>query len=88
MNVAFWPTAWDDYRHWQDHDDKICDKINTLIEECRRHPFKGTGKPEPLGGNLSGWWSRRISHEHRLVYRVSGSGKDQVLQVAQCRYHY
>ena len=88
MNVAFWPTAWDDCRHWQDHDDKMCDKINTLIEECRRHPFKGTGKPEPLGGNLSGWWSRRISHEHRLVYRVSGSGKDQVLQVAQCRYHY
>jgi len=50
-----------------------------LIEECRRHPFKGTGKPEPLGGNLSGWWSRRISHEHRLVYRVAGSGEKQVL---------
>jgi toxin YoeB len=63
-------------------------KVNTLIEECRRDPFKGTGKPEPLGGNLSGWWSRRISHEHRLVYRVAGSGEEQVLQVAQCRYHY
>lgn len=88
MNVAFWLTAWDDYRYRQDHDDKIVDKINTLIEECRRHPFKGTGKPEPLGGNLSGWWSRRINHEHRLVYRVAGSGAEQVLQVAQCRYHY
>lgn len=88
MKVAFWPTAWDDYRHWQAHDPKIAEKLNLLIEECRRHPFKGTGKPEPLGGNLSGWWSRRISHEHRLVYRVSGSGADQVLQVAQCRYHY
>jgi toxin YoeB len=84
----FWPTAWDDLRYWQDHDGKIADKLMGLIEECRRHPFKGTGKPEPLGGNLSGWWSRRISHEHRLVYRVAGSGEEQVLQVAQCRYHY
>jgi len=67
---------------------KLIAKVNTLIEECRRHPFKGTGKPEPLGGNLSGWWSRRISHEHRLVYRVAGSGEEQVLQVAQCRYRY
>ena len=88
MNVASWPTAWDDFRHWQDHDTKMRGKVTTLIEECRRHPFKGTGKPEPLGGNLAGWWSRRISHEHRLVYRVSGSGKEQTLQVAQCRYHY
>lgn len=74
MNVAFWPTAWDDYRYWQDHDAKTLDKIHALIEECRRHPFKGTGKPEPLVGNLSGWWSRRISQERRLVYRVTGSG--------------
>ena len=88
MNVAFWPTAWEDYRHWQAHDAKTLDKLHTLIEECRRHPFKGTGKPEPLGGNLSGWWSRRISQEHRLVYRVVGSGDAQTLQVAQCRYHY
>ena len=88
MNVAFWPTAWEDYRHWQAHDAKMLEKLNALIEECRRNPFKGTGKPEPLGGNLSGWWSRRINQEHRLVYRVTGSGKEQTLQVAQCRYHY
>lgn len=88
MKVAFWPTAWDDLRHWQEHDDKLAEKLMSLIEECRRHPFKGTGKPEPLGGNLSSWWSRRINHEHRLVYRVTGSGEDQTLQVAQCRYHY
>jgi toxin YoeB len=88
MNVSFWPTAWEDYRHWQEQDSKTIDKLHALIEECRRHPFKGTGKPEPLGGNLSGWWSRRISQEHRLVYRVTGSGAEQVLQVAQCRYHY
>jgi toxin YoeB len=87
VRVAFWPTAWDDYRHWQEHDAKLTDKINGLIEECCRHPFKGTGKPEPLGGNLSDWWSRRIRWEQRLVYRVAGSGEEQVLQVAQCRFH-
>ncbi len=88
MIVALWPTAWDDLRYWQEHDAKIAQKLIALIEECRRHPFKGTGKPEPLGGNLSGWWSRRINHEHRLVYRVVGKGEEQTLQVAQCRYHY
>lgn len=88
MNVQFADLAWDHYLHWLENDPKTLAKLNTLIEECRRHPFKGTGKPEPLSGNLKGWWSRRISHEHRLVYRVSGSGDEQTLQVAQCRYHY
>ena len=88
MKITFWPTAWEDYHHWQDNDDKLLEKLNTLIEECRRHPFKGTGKPEPLGGNLAGWWSRRISQEHRFVYRVAGKGDAQALEVAQCRYHY
>ena len=88
MKITFWPTAWEDYRHWQDNDDKLLEKLNTLIEECRRHPFKGTGKPEPLGGNLAGWWSRRISQEHRFVYWVAGKGDAQALEVAQCRYHY
>ena len=88
MKVVFWPTAWKDYCHWQEDDTKILLRINTLIEECRRHPFKGTGKPEPLGGNLAGWWSRRINQEHRLVYRVSGSSAAAALEVAQCRYHY
>lgn len=88
MKIVFWPTAWDDYLHWQAHDAKMLDKLNALLEECRRHPFKGTGKPEPLGGNLTGWWSRRINQEHRLVYRISGKGDAQALDVAQCRYHY
>ena len=88
MNVICVPTAGDDLRYRRDHDGKVTGELMGLIEVCRRHPFKGTGKPEPLGGNLSGWWSRRISHEHRLVYRVAGSGEEQVLQVAQCRYHY
>jgi toxin YoeB len=88
VNVRFSSRAWAEYLDHHGKEPKLFAKVNALIEECRRHPFKGTGKPEPLGGNLSGWWSRRISHEHRLVYRVAGSGDEQVLQVAQCRYHY
>ncbi|MEG8041084.1 Txe/YoeB family addiction module toxin [Sphingomonas sp. LR60] len=88
MNVQFSSRSWAEYVDLHAHDAKLLAKVSALIEECRRHPFKGTGKPEPLGGNLSGWWSRRISHEHRLAYRVAGSGAEQVLQVAQCRYHY
>ena len=88
MNLTFSDRSWDQYTYWQANDTKVLRRINTLIEECRRHPFKGTGKPEPLGGNLAGWWSRRISQEHRLVYRVSGSGTAQTLEVAQCRYRY
>jgi len=64
-------------------------KINELLREIRRRPFVGIGKPEPLRGDLSGWWSRRISGEHRLVYRVAGKrGVGQRIEVAQCRYHY
>ena len=88
MKITFWPTAWDDYLHWQSEDRKTLDRLNALLKEALRDPFRGTGKPEPLAGNLSGWWSRRITREHRLVYRVTGSGAAQALEVAQCRYHY
>ena len=88
MKLTFWPTAWEDYLHWQAEDAKMLDRINALIKECSRDPFRGTGKPEPLSGNLAGWWSRRINREHPLVYRVSGKGEAQALEVAQCRYHY
>ena len=88
MNLIFSERSWAHYLFWQGSDPRTLDKINGLIDECRRHPFKGTGKPEALSGNLSGWWSRRISHEHRLVYRVSGKGETQALEIAQCRYHY
>lgn len=88
MKLVFSAAAWEDYRHWQTEDPKILARINALIEECRRQPFRGTGKPEPLAGNLAGWWSRRINLEHRLVYRASGKGEAQALEVAQCRYHY
>jgi toxin YoeB len=88
VKIVFFPTAWEDHRYFQDRDAKLLARLNTLLEECRRHPFTGTGKPEPLGGNLTGWWSRRINVEHRLVYRVTGKGDAQSLEIAQCRYHY
>lgn len=88
MKLVFSPTAWRDYQYWQANDVKALARLNALIEDCRRHPFQGIGKPEPLGGNLSGWWSRRLNSEQRLVYRVIGKGDAQALEVAQCRYHY
>ena len=88
MKLVFWPTGWDDYLHWQAEDPKMLARLNGLIKECMREPFRGTGKPEPLAGNLSGWWSRRINQEHRLIYRVTGKADTQALEVAQCRYHY
>ena len=88
MRIVFSSRAWSQYLHWQREDLKTLERLNGLLEECLRHPFRGTGKPEPLGGNLSGWWSRRIDREHRLVYRLPGRGEAQALEVAQCRYHY
>ena len=84
MKVTFHDEGWDDYLYWQTHDRKLLAKINTLIRECSRTPFIGPGKPEPLRGEFSGWWSRRINEEHRLVYRKTEDG----LLIAQCRYHY
>jgi toxin YoeB len=85
-NFAFaWTdNAWEDYLYWQKEDLKILEEINHLLDECRRHPFTGTGKPEPLKGNLTGYWSRRINKEHRLVYLPEDHG----IYVLACRYHY
>ena len=84
MNVVFTPTAWQQYTEWQKEDKKIVKRINELIKDTRRTPFEGKGKPEPLKHNLSGFWSRRITEEHRLVYAVT----DDSLLIAACRYHY
>ena len=84
MNLTFTREAWDHYTYWQEHDRATLPKIGRLIEECLRHPFEGTGKPEPLKGDFAGFWSRRIDREHRLVYRVSESS----LEIVQCRFHY
>lgn len=89
MNVWFSDDGWDDYRHWSDREPIMFRRLNELIEDARRHPFTGLGKPEALKGDLSGWWSRRITAEHRLVYRVCGrKGEDQRMEIIQCRYHY
>jgi toxin YoeB len=88
VKLVFSARAWSQHLSWQTEDGKLLRRLNALIEECRRTPFNGTGRPEPLAGNLAGWWSRRIDLEHRLVYRVSGQGEAQTLEIAQCRYHY
>lgn len=84
MNVQFSSRGWEDYLHWQQFDKKVLKKINELLKDIARSPYAGIGKPEPLKHALSGFWSRRITDEHRLVYRVDG----KVIQVAQARYHY
>lgn len=88
MKIVFNEQGWEDYRHWIDVDPKTLKRLNGLIEECMRSPFRGTGKPEPLKNELQGWWSRRITKADRLVYRVTGKGNEQRLEIAQCRYHY
>ncbi|OYO30211.1 Txe/YoeB family addiction module toxin [Janthinobacterium sp. PC23-8] len=83
-SVVFTDVGWEDYQHWQKEDTKQRLKINDLIDACVVDPFKGIGKPEPLKGNLTGLWSRRIDREHRLVYLVESG----VIYVVGCRYHY
>lgn len=87
MNVLWLADGWRGFVYWIGHDPAIALKIATLIEDARRHPFIGLGKPEPLRGNHKGWWSRRITDEHRLVCRVTGSGAAQAIEIAQCRFH-
>ena len=88
MITAWTEAAWQDYLDWQQEDEKVLQAINALIKDIKRDPFKGLGKPEPLKHALQGWWSRRITGEHRLVYRVTGKADTQQLDIAQCRYHY
>jgi toxin YoeB len=84
VKVTFWAEAWEQYAWWQTNDRKMIKRINALIDDIMRNGHEGIGKPEPLRGDLSGFWSRRIDHEHRLVYRVI----DDSVQVLACRYHY
>ena len=88
MKVVWASDAWEQYLEWQRTDFDVAKKINELVEDTRRRPFQGLGKPEPRNGPLQGWGSRRITGEHRLVYRVSGKGDQQQLEIAQCRWHY
>jgi toxin YoeB len=84
MKVVFLDAGWEDYLYWQNTDKSLLKKVNALIKEIERVPFEGSGKPEPLKHNLAGWWSRRITLEHRLVYKVDN---DSII-ILQCRYHY
>ncbi len=88
MKLVWTDQAWEDYQSWRSADEKVFRAINDLISNVQQTPFNGLGKPEPLKFGLKGWWSRRITGEHRLVYRVSGKGADQTLEIALCRYHY
>ncbi|MGE5501082.1 MAG: Txe/YoeB family addiction module toxin [Ignavibacteriales bacterium] len=88
MKLVWASNAWEDYLHWQQTDIKTLQRVNDLIKECMRDPFRDTGKPEPLKEHLQGWWSRRINGSDRLVYRVRGKEPDQVLEIIQCRLHY
>jgi toxin YoeB len=84
VKIIFSEHAWEDYLYWQRSDKKILRRINKLIKEVMRTPFQGLGKPEPLKHSLSGYWSRRINDEHRIVYKVS----EEAIHIAQLRYHY
>ena len=88
MRIVWTAAGWEDYLHWQTADPKILWIVNDLIRDIKRDPFKGLGKPEPLRHDLKGWWSRRITGEHRLVYRVSGKSDAYQVEIAACRYHY
>ncbi len=84
MRLTWSEEAWEDYLYWQDADKRMVKKINALIKDVLRMPFEGKGKPEPLKHNLSGFWSRRITEEHRLVYAIA----ENTILIAACRYHY
>lgn len=84
MRKVWFDKAWDDYLYWQVQDKKILKRINALVKDVERTPFHGIGKPEPLKGDLSSFWSRRIDDTHRLVYRVNGD----VLEIISCKGHY
>ncbi len=84
MKIMFSKNSWEDYIFWQTNDKKMLRKINELIKDIRKTPFEGKGKPEPLKYDLSGFWSRRIDREHRLVYQV----EEKKILIYSCRYHY
>ncbi|OJF77419.1 MAG: toxin YoeB [Treponema sp. CETP13] len=84
MNKLFTDEAWKDYLYWSETDKKQLKKINNLLKEIDRTPFEGTGKPEPLKQNLQGYWSRRIDHEHRIIYKIEN---DEIVLIS-FRYHY
>jgi len=89
MDINFTPNSWEDIEYWIENDPEIITRIKDLIKSILQDPFKGLGKPEPLKYDLKGYWSRRITGEHRIVYKVLGTkGVDQRCIILQCRFHY
>ena len=89
MNFEFTKNAWEDFEYWIENDKDTVVKIKNLLKSIQQSPFKGLGKPEPLKYTLKGFWSRRITQEHRLVYKVTGKkGENQKCHIIQCRFHY
>ena len=89
MNFAFTEHAWEDFEYWLSTDPSIAQKIKEILNDIKRNSFRGIGKPEPLKHDLKGFWSRRITGEHRLVYKIEGTkGKNQKWYILQCRFHY
>lgn len=89
MDISFTSNGWEDLEYWIDNDPDTVKRIKDLIKSIRQDPFRGLGKPEPLRYDLKGYWSRRITSEHRIVYKVSGTkGVDQKCVILQCRFHY
>lgn len=84
MIIAWAEKAWEDYLYWQSTEKKTLQRVNLLIKDIKRHPFSGIGDPEPLKHNWTGYWSRRIDREHRLVYKHN----EEMITIVQCRYHY
>lgn len=89
MTFEFTENGWEDFQYWMETDNSVVKKINDLLKEIKKTPFRGTGKPEPLKHDLKGYWSRRITDELRLVYKIEGKkGINQKCFILQCRYHY
>jgi toxin YoeB len=89
MNIKFTDHGWEDFNYWLENDEDVVKKVKEIIKAIRQDPFKGIGKPEPLKFGLKGYWSRRITGEHRIIYYINGTkGVDQTCTILQCRFHY
>ncbi|NOQ92606.1 MAG: Txe/YoeB family addiction module toxin [Flavobacteriaceae bacterium] len=88
MKVVFTKNALEDYSYWEKNNKKIASRIKQLLKQIQQNPFQGIGNPEPLKHDLKGYWSRRLNREHRIVYKVEGKGKTQIITVIQVRFHY
>jgi toxin YoeB len=88
MKLLWSEAAWEDYLYWQKADPDTLQRINVLLQDIRQNSLNGLSEPEPWRGDLSGWWSRHISGDHRIVYRAHGAADEQRVEIVACRYHY